>query len=87
MTINASARRRRSSSLSNLQSSLISTLCLSPQVWLEAGHMDLASRDPELRPQDQLLVGDELAVLSGEPVVAAVVGKVDDLLAKTEIGT
>jgi len=45
----------------------------------------LARLYAQLGPQDQLLVRDLLAVLGGEPVVAAVVRDVEDLLAESKI--
>jgi hypothetical protein len=59
---------------------------IAPGLGLEAAHVELASGDAELGAQDQFFVGDELAVFGLDPVVAAVVGDVDDLLAKAEIG-
>ena len=49
--------------------------------------MELASRDAELAAKHEFFVGDQPAVLGLDPVVPAVVGDVDDLLAKAEIGS
>jgi hypothetical protein len=64
----------------------IDLLALVPGLGLEAGHVELASRDTELAAKHEFFVGDHSAGLGLDPVVAAVVGDVDDLLAKREIG-
>src|SRR5438045_9628218 len=60
---------------------------IAPGLGLEAAHVELASRDAELAAKHEFFVGDHSAGVGLDPVGAAVVGDVDDLLAKTDIGS
>jgi hypothetical protein len=61
-------------------------LFLAPLGWVEAGHMELARLDPDLRAQDGLFLDRQLAgLLVIGPVVSRVVRDVDDLFTKREV--